>query len=131
MSEFEPTEMSDEAQAAESDSGQPRRPRWMRVLKRVGIGIGTAVVLVGVLGALVYSFGGMSGSAIPGIEGQYAELVASGQVQPVKQRFVIPIPGCTCHSTDPVSTAQHSVRHMSECAKCHNTNPPHLEPGVL
>lgn len=131
MSEFEPTETFDEMQAAGTDSGAPRRPRWMRVLTRIGIGIGTAVVLVGVLGALAYNFGGMSGSAIPGIEGQYDELVASGQAQPVRQRFVIPIPGCTCHSTDPVLTAQHSVRHMNECVKCHNTNPPHLEPGVL
>jgi len=131
MREFEPTEMPEETHATETDSGQPGRPRWVRVLRRIGIGIGTAVVLVGVLGVLVYNFGGMSGSAIPGISGQYAELVASGQAQPMRKRFVIPIPGCTCHSTDPVSTAQHSVRHMNECVKCHNTNPPHLEPGLL
>ena len=142
MSEFEPdmtaSEPNDNAVDSPADGGvaeqaacAPKGPRWVRVLKRIGIGIGVTVVALGVLGVLVYNYGGMSGSAVPGMEEQYAQLVASGQVQPVQKRFVIPIPGCQCHSKDPVLTALHSKRHMNECAKCHNTNPPHMEPGIL
>lgn len=131
MSESEPTDASEQANATNQTLCPPRGPRWKRVLKGLGIGIGATVVTIVLLGVLVYDFGGMSGSAVPGIEGQYARLVESGQAQPIRNRFVIPIPGCRCHSKDPVLTAQHSRRHMNECAKCHNTNPAHMEPGVL
>jgi len=101
--------------------------RW---LKRIGIGIAalTAVVVVG--GVLLYNFGGMSGSVYPDMKPRFEAMVAAGQAQPVQARFVIPIPGCQCHSTDPVLTAQHSRRHMNECGKCHSTSPAHMEPGV-
>ena len=131
MSEFEPTDAPAEARVSETAERTPGGPGWKRVLRRVGIAIGATVITLMALGVLVYEFGGMSGSAIPGVEARYAQLVASGQAQPVQNRFVIPIPGCQCHSKDPVLTAQHSRRHMNECAKCHNTSPAHLEPGVL
>jgi len=108
----------------------PRSPRWKRVLRRTLVVLGIIVALLAVLGVLVYNYGGMSGSVYPGMPEQYAQLVAAGQAPPIHKRFVIPIPGCQCHSTDPVLTAQHSVRRMSECNKCHDTNPPHMEPGV-
>ena len=82
-------------------------------------------------GVLLYNFGGMSGSAVPGVLQQYDRMVAAGQAAPIQKRFVIPIPGCQCHSTDPVLTAQHTRRRMNECDKCHNTRPAHMEPGVL
>ena len=120
-----------EGSVAEEAACAPAGPRWKRVVKRVFIGIGVTIVSLVVLGVLVYNYGGMSGSAVPGVEDQFKQMVASGQAQPIQKRFVIPIPGCQCHSTDPVLTAQHSRRRMTECAKCHNTNPPHMEPGVL
>jgi hypothetical protein len=84
-----------------------------------------------VAGVLLYNFGGMSGSAVPGVLAQYDQLVASGQAPAIQKRFVIPIPGCQCHSKDPVLTAQHTRRHMNECSKCHSTKPAHMEPGIL
>ena len=114
-----------------AQSGNPRGTRWKRVLARTAIGLGVVVALVVVLAASLYFFGGMSGSVYPGMQSQYDQLVASGQAAPIQKRFVIPIPGCQCHSTDPVLTAQHAGRHMSECGKCHDTKPAHMEPGVL
>jgi hypothetical protein len=109
----------------------PTGPRWKRLLKRIAIGLGVTVAALAVLAALLYSFGGMSGSVYPGMQARFDQLVASGRAAPIEKRFVIPIPGCQCHSTDPVLTAQHAGRHMSECGKCHNSSPAHMEPGVL
>ena len=104
----------------------------MRVLKWIGDRASAALLAFLVFAAfMLYNFGGMSGSAYPEMRPQYEQMVASGQAPPLRKRFVIPIPGCQCHSTDPVLTAQHSRRHMNECGKCHNTNPAHMEPGVL
>ena len=109
----------------------PSGPRWKRVLKRTAIGIGGTLVFLVFAAVMLYNFGGMSGSVYPELRPQYEQLVASGQAPVLRKRFVIPIPGCQCHSTDAVLTAQHSTRHMNECGKCHNTNPAHMEPGVL
>jgi hypothetical protein len=107
-----------------------RKPRWKRVLKRIAIGFAVLIGLLVIAAVLVYNFGGMSGSVHPELLTQYNQMVAAGQEPPLHKRFVIPIPGCQCHSTDPVLTAQHSVWHMSECGKCHDTQPAHMEPGV-
>ena len=112
-------------------SSQPTGIRWKRVLRRTAIGLGALVVVLVALALSLYFFGGMSGSVYPGMQASYDQLVASGQAAPLQRRFVIPIPGCQCHSTDPVLTAQHAGRHMSECGKCHDTKPGHMEPGVL
>lgn len=116
---------------SETPQSAPRGPRWQRVLKPIALGIGVVVIMLVVSGVMLYNFGGPSGSVYPGMSAQYEQLVASGQAAPLHKRFVIPIPGCQCHSKDPVLTAQHAVRHMSECGKCHSTNPAHMEPGVL
>jgi hypothetical protein len=98
----------------------PRGPRWKRVLKRIAIGVAVTVVLLVALGFSLYQWGGMSGSADPTMQAKFDAMVASGQAKPIPARFVIPIPGCTCHSTDPVQTAKHRVYRMSECSRCHN-----------
>lgn len=131
MSRFEPDSVAVAAAPEPAETCPPRRPLWVRILKGVGITLVVAVVLVAVTGLLLYNFGGMSGSAIPGVLDQYDQLVVAGQVPALEKRFVIPIPGCQCHSKDPVLTAQHARRRMKECGKCHNTNPAHMEPGVL
>jgi hypothetical protein len=100
--------------------GTPRGPRWKRVLERIGIGIGVTVVVLVVLGVSLYEWGGMSGSVDPTMPARYDALVAQGKAQPIQARFVIPIPGCTCHSTDPVQTAKHRTYRISECGRCHN-----------
>jgi hypothetical protein len=129
MSEFEP----DSAATAEkpTEECRPRRPLWLRILRGVGIAMVSLLVIAVVSVLLLYNFGGMSGSAVPGVLGQYDQMVAAGQAPAIQKRFVIPIPGCQCHSKDPVLTAQHTRRRMNECDKCHNTKPAHMEPGVL
>ncbi len=108
----------------------PKKPLWIRVLKGVGITVVSLVALLVVGALLLYNFGGMWGSAEPGVLDQYDEWVATGQAPAIEKRFVIPIPGCQCHSKDPRLTAQHTRRRMNECGKCHNTSPAHMEPGI-
>ena len=117
-------------EAASTAATPGRKPRWRRIIKRIAIGLGVLVVLIVLAGVLLYNFGGMSGSVHPELLTQYNRMVAAGREPALHKRFVIPIPGCQCHSTDPVLTAQHSVLRMSECGKCHDTQPAHMEPGV-
>ena len=126
---LEPAEI--EVDAEQTVECAPPRPRWKRVLKWTAIGIGGTLAFLVFAAFMLYNFGGPSGSVYPEMRPQFEQMVVSGQAQPVRRRFVIPIPGCQCHSTDPVLTALHSKRHMNECGKCHNTNPAHMEPGVL
>ena len=101
------------------------------MLKWTAIGFGATLAAVAFAAVMLYNFGGMSGSVYPELRPQYEQLVASGQATPLRKRFVIPMLGCQCHSTDPVLTAQHSRHRISECGTCHNTSPAHMEPGVL
>jgi len=91
-----------------------RRPWWQRAL--IGIGITVAVLVVAAFA--LYRYGSM---AVPSqeVRAEYAQLVAAGQAEPIEGRFHIPIPGCVCHSDDPVLTMQHSTRRISECMGCH------------
>jgi hypothetical protein len=117
--------------AEQADESAPKRRRWMRVLKWTAIGVGGTVAFLLFAAVMLYFFGGPSGSVYPEMRPRFEQMVADGQAQPLRKRFFIPIPGCQCHSTDPVLTALHSKRHMNECIKCHNTSPAHNEPGVL
>ena len=118
----------DEAEAPEC---APKKPLWRRILKGTAITVVTLIIVLIVAGVLLWNFGGMSGSVHPELLTQYNQMVASGQAPPIQKRFVIGIPGCQCHSTDPVLTAQHTRRHMNECGACHSTKPAHMEPGIL
>ena len=107
-----------EAVAGDEATSRSRRPLWRRVVMVLGV----LVVLLVATGAALYFFGGMSGSEYdPQIRQQYEAGVASGQYAPVEKHFTIPIPGCTCHSTDPRLTEEHRYRHMNQCtgAGCH------------
>lgn len=114
------TERDDVLPAEEAASAEIRgkRPWWQKLL----LGLGGTVVALVLLAALLYGYGGMGSSANdPAMKQQFQQLVASGQAQPVQKRFVIRIPGCTCHSNDPVQTEVHRYYRMSECAQpgCH------------
>ncbi len=98
---------------------KPRRPWWKRVLK----GFAIAVAVLVLLAVLVYEFGGMMPPSAEA-KAQYAQLVAAGQQPPVPNRLHIPIPGCVCHSPDPVLQVQHSTRSMNQCASCHGGGGP-------
>lgn len=115
--------MSDEATRVETaGTDEPevececpaRRPWWQRVL--IGVGVTVAVLVVAAFA--LYRFGSMW---VPSqeVKAEYAQLVAAGQAEPIESRFHIPIPGCVCHSDDPVKTMQHSNRRISECMECH------------
>ena len=102
--------------APEREGAAPRMRWWQKLLIGIGLAIGASVVLA----ALLYNFGGMGGSANdPAMKQQYEQLVAAGRVEPVQKRFTNPIPGCTCHSDDPVQTEVHRYYHMRECMACH------------
>ena len=94
----------------------PRPAR--RVLKRVLVGLALGIAALAAVAALLYFFGGMERPAAE-YRVAFGQLVDAGRVAPVDGRFVIPIPGCRCHSDDPVLTMQHSVRRIRECAGCH------------
>jgi hypothetical protein len=93
---------------------RPKR-RWLR---RVLIGVGATTATLAVAAGLLYSFGGME-TPDAATRDAYATMVASGEVPAVQERFTIPIPGCRCHSTEPVLTMQHSTRRIGECSNCH------------
>ena len=113
---------SDEGVVASAPPAKPPaavvRPRWRRVVRRIGIGLGVTVATIVALVALLYFFGGMER---PSAEHRaaYNQLVAEDRAAPIENRFVIPIPGCRCHSDDSVAQMQHSVWRIRECAGCH------------
>jgi hypothetical protein len=82
------------------------------------------VWLAGIVGFLVlvaltlYAFGG-PGGATEAVRAEYEGLRAAGIAPEIEDRFVIPIPGCRCHSSDAVSIVQHSERRIRECFDCH------------
>ncbi|MBN1193371.1 MAG: hypothetical protein JXA36_06750 [Coriobacteriia bacterium] len=90
----------------------------MRIVKRIAAGLGIVVLVTIALAAAAYFFGGMW-VRTPAMKEAHEELVAEGLVPEIEERFVIPIPGCVCHSDDPVLQAEHSVRRIRECANCH------------
>ena len=88
-------------------------------LKRTLIGLGAAVAVLAVAGAALYFFGTME-SPSPAVRVAYAQAYAAGQAPAVPSPgFHIPIPGCRCHSTDPVLAMEHEGRTISRCASCH------------
>jgi len=91
-----------------------RRPWWQRAL--IGAGITLAVLVIAAFA--LYRYGSMW---VPSqeVRAEYEQLVASGQAEQIEARFHIPIPGCVCHSDDPVRTMEHSTRRISECMECH------------
>ena len=89
-------------------------PRWKKVL----FGVFVAFAVLFFVGATLFRFGSMW---VPSDETRaaYAALEARGEAPTLEGRFHIPIPGCVCHSDDPVLTMQHSTRRVSECMSCH------------
>ena len=90
------------------------KQKFMKALPWICLGIATLALLA----AVVYVFGG----AMPPSEearAAYAQEVADGYQPPLPSSFVIPIPGCVCHSDNPSSVMRHSVRHLAECGACH------------
>jgi hypothetical protein len=90
-------------------------PRRRRILIGVGIALGVLIALAG----LLYAFGGMWPPS-EATRAAYAAMVARGEQPAIESRFTIPIPGCVCHTDDPVLQMQHAGRRISECKGCHS-----------
>jgi hypothetical protein len=99
-------------EAAEQPPG--RSAWWVRLLA----GVGYALLAVFFVGAMAFAFGSMW---IPSAEQRaaYQQLRAAGRAPDYDRQFHIPIPGCVCHSDDPVKVMQHSNRRINQCMGCH------------
>ncbi len=105
--------------ASDSEAAAPARGRRSRgIVRRIAIGFVTTLVALLLLAVALYEFGGMW-VRTPEMRTAYDDLVTAGQATPIERRFVIPVPGCVCHSDDPVEQAQHSTWRIRECAECH------------
>jgi hypothetical protein len=89
------------------------------MLRRLLTSAGTVLAALLVLAGLLYTFGGMWPPS-EAARVAYAAEVAAGREPAIADRFTLPIPGCVCHSADPVQQMRHSTRRMSECAGCHS-----------
>ena len=107
-----------ETAAPEQGGAASEPPRARRTMRRVLAGLAIAVGGLVVLAGLLFAFGGMERPS-PETQAAFDQMVAEGRAAPVERRFVIPIPGCRCHSDDPVLTMAHSVRRIRECSGCH------------
>jgi hypothetical protein len=87
--------------------------------KRILIWAGAALLVLASAAGLLYFFGGMQ-PPTAAAKAAYAAEVAAGAQPAIQARFTIPVPGCVCHTTDPVLQMQHSNRRMSECGGCHS-----------
>ena len=109
---------SDEEAFAEEPPGPGRRkrPLWVRVLR----GIGIALLVLVAVAVLLYNYGSMWTPSAE-VRQAYAQGVEQGIVPPIEKEFHIPIPGCVCHSSDPVLQMQHESRHIKDCMNpgCH------------
>lgn len=88
------------------------------MLKKLLKGLGVTLAVLLAVAALLYAFGGMWP---PSAEARaaYAVEVTAGRQPAVPGRFTVPVPGCVCHSEDPVLQLQHSTRRINECSRCH------------
>jgi hypothetical protein len=89
------------------------------MLKRIGLTLLALVVLLVALALVAYNFGSMEPPSAEA-RAQYAALVAAGKVPAAPSGgFHVPIPGCRCHSNDPVLQVQHESIHIKDCSRCH------------
>jgi hypothetical protein len=87
-------------------------------LRRALIRIGVTLSVLAAAAAVLYGFGGMWPPTAE-VRAAYAAEVAAGRQPAVQGRFTIPVPGCVCHSDDPVLQLRHASRRISECGGCH------------
>ena len=93
--------------------------RRRRVLRRVLLVVGWSIVALLAIALVVYLFGG-PGGVTPQVRAEYEEMVRTGAALQVEDRFVVAIPGCTCHSDNALLIVQHSERRIRDCfGGCH------------
>ena len=87
-------------------------------LRDFGRGFAITIAVIVLLVGVLYLFGGMWTPSSE-IRAEYDALVAAGEAEAIPWRFTIPVPGCVCHSDDPVLTMEHAGRRIRECNSCH------------
>lgn len=87
-------------------------------MKKFLIGFGYALLGIFFLGSMAFAFGSMW---VPSADTRaaYEQLRVAGQAPEYDRQFHIPIPGCVCHSDNPVTVMQHSNRRINQCNGCH------------
>ncbi|HEY3317731.1 MAG TPA: hypothetical protein VGK50_04850 [Coriobacteriia bacterium] len=98
------------------EPSQARSPR--RVLRRIGLTLLALLGLLVVLALGAYQFGSMEPPSAE-VRARYDALVAAGKAPPAPNGFHVPIPGCRCHSSDPVLQVQHATIPIRQCSSCH------------
>ncbi len=101
------------------DEGAPPR-RGRGCLRRLAVGSMVTFILLALAGVVLYSFGSMERPSAE-VRAEFDGLVAAGVAVPLQGRFTIPIPGCRCHSDDPVLQLEHSRIRIRECKGCHGS----------
>jgi hypothetical protein len=114
MTESEDTPMTDQTSSEETT---PRKRGWV---KKAGITLLVLVGLLAVTGFVLYQYGSMEPPSAQ-MRAQYAALRTAGVAPAVQPAgFHVPIPGCKCHSTDPVQTLKHEGYTIRQCSSCHS-----------
>lgn len=89
-------------------------------LKRILVGLVVTVAILAAVATVLFFFGGMEAPSAQ-MRSDYQQRYAAGRAPAVAPAGLhIPIPGCRCHSSDPVLTMQHAGWSMSQCSRCHN-----------
>ncbi|MHB1136744.1 MAG: hypothetical protein ACYCXR_04265 [Coriobacteriia bacterium] len=116
-------------------------------LKRIGIGAGVAVLVVAALVVAMFAFGKPTTPQAPPQTAASVEVVtpqadeppvvpgqesasAAPDVEAAPEQgsdpLAVEIPGCVCHSDDPVVVEAHASYRMSDCFDCHSGGMPEM-----
>lgn len=94
-------------------------PRGKRIAKRIALTLLVLVLGLVAVAFVAYNYGSMEPPTAE-MRAQYDAFVTAGDVQPAPAAgFHVPIPGCRCHSSEPVQQVQHAGYRMRECSRCH------------
>lgn len=92
----------------------------MFILKRILLGVIATLLVLGLVAVGLFYFGGPSTpTPAPAADAGATATPDPMMGAPDDGRFIIEVPGCTCHSDDPAVVAEHATYRMSECAECH------------
>lgn len=100
-------------------------------MKKAGIIALVAVGLVLGVAAFAFAFGTPQTpvapqAGVPTAQAPSASASAPATSDPAGEKapFAVQIPGCKCHSDDPVVVEEHSRYRMNECRSCHKGDTP-------
>ena len=121
-----PPTIADGARIAQPEGGCEGSPsghsRRRRILERIALTLLALVLGLAALAVVAYDFGSMERPSAE-MRARYDALVSAGQAAPMRSSGLrIPIPGCRCHSDDPVQQVRHAGYAIRECSRCHGVS---------